>query len=63
MSVKFEGIGFNSEWIASKTAEEVIAHEAHHGLGEAKLRELHKLCKQKHKPAKAEKPAEDAKSE
>lgn len=63
MNLTFEGIGFNSAWVASHTVEELIAHEAHHGLSDAKLRELHKLCKQKHKPAKAEKPADEAKPE
>ncbi len=61
--MKFEGIGFNSEWVAAHTVDEVIAHEAHHGLSEAKLRELHKLCTQKHKPAKPAKKAAEVGAE
>jgi hypothetical protein len=46
MKVIYEGIAFNAQWVASKTQAEFIAHESHHGLTEAQLKEVHKLCKE-----------------
>ena len=47
--IKFEGILFNKEWVASKTLKEVIEHEKHHGLSDEQMKELYGLCKGKQK--------------
>jgi hypothetical protein len=54
--LKFEGVAFNKEWAASKTLEQFIAHEKHHGLSDEKMKEIHDLCKLKEAP-KTAKPA------
>jgi DNA-binding transcriptional regulator YhcF (GntR family) len=45
-------IHFNSEWVASKTLQEFIEHESHHGLSEKQLKDVYKKCVKAHKPAK-----------
>lgn len=50
--VTFEGITFNAEWAATKTVQEFVAHEKHHGLTDAQLKEAHSLCKAAVAPAK-----------
>jgi len=44
--VTYEGVTFNADWAATKTPEEFVAHEGHHGLDNKQLKEAHKLCKE-----------------
>lgn len=46
--MNYEGISFNSEWVASKKVGEFIKHESHHGLSADQLKDIHALCKAKH---------------
>jgi len=39
----FQRIGFNDEWVKTKTESEFIAHESHHGLNEKQLKEVYAL--------------------
>jgi hypothetical protein len=48
--MKYEGIDFNSKWAASKTVEEFIEHEKHHGLSNAQLKEAHAYCVKEQNP-------------
>jgi hypothetical protein len=51
--MQLEHVHFNdTAWVASKTLEEFLEHEKHHGLDEKKLKEIHKACVDKHKPKK-----------
>jgi hypothetical protein len=62
MFIQFEKISFNAKWVASKSFTEFKEHEKHHGLSEAKMKEVHNLCTEAMKPKeKAEKPAPPAK--
>jgi hypothetical protein len=47
--MQYKGIGFNSEWVASKSLSEFKEHEQYHGLNDAELKQVHQLCKQKHR--------------
>lgn len=50
--VKYEGVAFNKEWVASKTFKQFCDHEKHHGLSEDQMREVYNICKAK--PVKKE---------
>ena len=41
--MKFNGIDFNRAWVKTKTLAEFIAHEKHHKLSEAQLKEAYEL--------------------
>lgn len=58
--MKYEGVNFNSEWVAQQSFKDFAEHEKHHGLTDKQMKEVHKLCIEKHKPAKVkdEKPDE-----
>ena len=43
--MKFEGIGFNSEWAAIHTQAEFIEQHKHLPLSLDQLKEVHSLCK------------------
>jgi hypothetical protein len=47
--MNYEGISFNSEWVASQKQGDFVKHESHHGLSVEKLKEVHTLCKAIHK--------------
>lgn len=61
--VKYNGIAFNKEWVASKSLKDFSEHEKHHGLKPEQYKEVHDICTGKAKPEepKAE-PKEDAKA-
>ena len=44
MWIKYEGILFNKEWVASKTLKEFSEHEKHHNLSPEQYKEVYKLC-------------------
>lgn len=55
--MKIEHVTFNDEFWLNKTEDEFIAHESHHGLSKAKLKEVFELMhpkvqKPEHKPEK-----------
>ena len=39
----FNKIDFNEGWVKTKTLAEFIAHEKHHGLSDAQLKEVYEL--------------------
>ena len=41
----YEGINFNTAWVAQASFKEFSKHEKHHGISEKRLREVHALCK------------------
>lgn len=41
--MKYNNVGFNATWASSVTEDAFVAHEAHHGLTEAQLREAYQL--------------------
>jgi hypothetical protein len=43
--IKYEGIGFNGDWVKEQTLADFQAHEAHHGLSEAQLKEVWQLAR------------------
>ena len=47
--MKYNGISFDSEFWKGKTEAEFIAHEKHHGLSEAELKEAFVLINTKSK--------------
>ncbi len=47
MTVIFNGISFNKEWVASKTLREFMIHEKHHLLSEGDMHEVYNLCRGK----------------
>jgi hypothetical protein len=46
-SIKYEGISFTKSWVASQTLAAFKAHEAHHGLSDAQLKEVWDLSRDK----------------
>jgi hypothetical protein len=61
--ITYEGIGFNKNWVASKSLKEFSEHEKHHGLSPEQYKEVHDLCtgkvKEEKKEDKAVKPTSD----
>lgn len=51
--VTFEGIAFNADWVLTKTLDQFIEHEKHHGLSKEKMKEIYDAIK----TPKVEKPA------
>lgn len=52
--MNYNGISFNENWAKTKTVEEFIAHESHHGLTDKQLKEAYYLmCPKVKKPAEA----------
>lgn len=43
----YNNISFNAEWVKTKTLEEFITHEQHHGLTDKQLTEVYNLCNPK----------------
>lgn len=41
--MKIENVNFNEDFWRDKTEDEFIAHESHHGLSKAKLKEVFEL--------------------
>lgn len=48
--MKFNGVGFNSKWASSISEDAFVAHESHHDLTEAQLRQAHRLIMEKENP-------------
>jgi hypothetical protein len=52
--MKYEGIGFNSEWVASQSLEDFMRHEKHHNLTKEQFKEAHRLARAKHKKSSSQ---------
>lgn len=63
--MKIEHVNFNEDFWRDKTESEFIAHESHHGLSKAKLKEVFELMHPKvQKPeSKPEKKSNHSKDE
>jgi hypothetical protein len=46
-SINYEGVSFNKTWVAGQTLAAFQEHEAHHGLSEAQLKEVHQIARGK----------------
>lgn len=52
--MNYNGVSFNENWAKTKTVEEFIAHEGHHGLTDKQLKEAYYLmCPKVKKSAEA----------
>lgn len=38
------GVGFNAEWVKTKSFEEFCEHEKHHGLSKADMKHIWEYC-------------------
>lgn len=62
---QFKNIGFNAEWVRSKSFDDFMHHELHHDLSSEEYEAIYKGCGGviEEKPSEESKPEEPAKEE